>query len=251
MPAPSEADAAKRLTPLQVATLILSIYVLIALLVQSVFQLPAAADALLDRIDFFVCLVFLADFFARFARAPSKLAFLKWGWIDFVSSIPMLDIFRIGRVVRIVRIFRVLRAFRSTKNLVSYLLRERKTTSLAAVAATSFVLMVFAAIAMLQFETSPDSNIKTPIDAFWWAFVTVTTVGYGDRFPITAEGRIVACVLLTVGVAVFATFTGFVASLLVERTPENAASDQAEVVSELQKLRAQLESLEEMLNQRQ
>ena len=80
----------------------------------------------------------------------------------------MLNIFRVGRVVRIVRVFRILRAFRSTKYLVVYLLRYRKGTSLAAVAAISFCIMVFAAIAVMNFEDLPESNIKNADDAFWW-----------------------------------------------------------------------------------
>lgn len=153
-------EAAKRLTPLQVVTLILSVYVLFALLAESLLQLPPGTEAMLDRIDFFVCLVFLADFFTRLVQAPSKLAFLKWGWIDFVSSIPTFDLFRVGRVVRIVRVFRILRAFRSTKNLVTYLIRNRKMTSLAAVATSSFVLIVFCAIAVLQLETDQMLTLK-------------------------------------------------------------------------------------------
>src|SRR5205823_9466397 len=128
-----------------------------------------------------------------------------------------VNIFRVGRVVRIIRVLRVLRAFRSTKNLLVYLLRNRKPTSLAAVSAISLVVVIFAAIAVLQFETSADSNIKTAGDAFWWAVVTVTTVGYGDKFPMTPEGRIVACILMTVGVGLFGTFTGFIARLVVKR----------------------------------
>lgn len=243
LPVPTE-----RLSTLQVVTLILSVYVLIALFVQSVFSLTPETNAFLDRIDFYICLVFLADFFVRLFRAPSKLAFLKWGWVDFVSSIPMLEMFRIGRVVRIIRIFRLLRAFRSTKNLLNYFLRDRKPTSFAAVATISFMLVVFSSIAMLQFETSPDANIKTPVDAFWWAYVTITTVGYGDKFPLSIEGRIVAAILMTAGVGLFGTFTGFVASLFVEPELKEGEADIQQLTLAIQALSAQVQSLEAKLN---
>ena len=247
MSEPTRSEAAKRLAPLEIITLILSVYVLIALFLQSAFSLSAETDQLIDRIDFFVCLVFLADFFTRLWRAPSKLKFLKWGWIDFVSSIPMFDLFRVGRVVRIIRVFRLLRAFRSAKNLLTFLFRERRTTSLVAVATVSIVLVIFSAIAMLQFETLPDSNIKTPLDALWWAVATVTTVGYGDKFPVSIEGRIVACCLMVVGVGLFGTFTGFVASMFVEPDCEEEESDHREVMRELKALRFKIEALESKL----
>jgi voltage-gated potassium channel len=245
---PSLTEAAKRLNPLEIVTLILSIYVLVALLIQSLVPLPPDAIVLLDWIDLFVCIVFLTDFFVRFRRAPSKLAFLKWGWIDFVSSIPAVNIFRVGRVARIIRVVRVLRAFRSTKNLLVYLLRQRKTTSIAAIATISLVVIIFAAIAVLQFETSPDSNIKNAGDAFWWAFVTVTTVGYGDKFPLSLEGRIVACILMAVGVGLFGTFTGFIASLFVEPELTQDESAYERVLREIRSLDAKLSSLEAKLD---
>jgi hypothetical protein len=94
----AQADAAKRLNALEIITLILSTYVLIALLVQALLPLTPDAVALLDWVDVFVCVVFLTDFFVSFARAPSKRAYLiKWGWIDFLSSIPALPAFRVGR----------------------------------------------------------------------------------------------------------------------------------------------------------
>jgi len=252
---PSQTEAAKRLNPLEIPTLILSIYALVALLIQSLVPLPPAAVVLLDWIDLFVCIVFLTDFFVRFTLAPSKPAFLKWGWIDFVSSIPVVgvfgvfDVIRVGRVVRIIRVLRVLRAFRSTKNLLVYLLRERKTTSLAAVTTVSLVVVIFGAIGVLQFETSPDSNIKTAGDAFWWAFATVTTVGYGDKFPLSTEGRIVACILMAVGVGLVGTFTGFIASLFVEPESTQKESAHERVLREMKSLDAKISSVDAKLDE--
>jgi voltage-gated potassium channel len=245
----TQADAAKRLSPLEIITLLLSIYVIIALLIQALFPLTPDAVALLDWVDFFVCVVFLTDFFVSLARAQSKRAYrIKWGWIDFLSSIPVLPAFRIGRLVRIVRVLRVLRALRSVKNLLVYLLRVRKATSLAAVVTVSLIMVIFSAIAMLQFEKSPDSNIKDAGDAFWWAFVTVTTVGYGDKFPLSAEGRIVACILMAVGVGLFGTFTGFIASLFVEPELKQDESSHERVLREIRSLDSKLSSLEAKLD---
>lgn len=229
---------------LQIITLLLSVYVLVALLFQSVMKLPPETEAFLDRIDFFVCLVFLADFFARLAQAPSRLAFMKWGWIDLVSSIPMLDAFRYGRAVRIIRILRILRAVRSTKNLLGFLVGNRKSTSFAAVVTIAFILVIFSSIAVLQVENVPESNIKTPVDAFWWAYTTITTVGYGDAYPVTAEGRLIAAVLITAGVGLFGTLTGFVASLFVEPDFKKKDTETAQLIEEIQALRRQVQSLE-------
>jgi voltage-gated potassium channel len=77
---------------------------------------------------------------------------------------------------------------------------------------TAILFVFFSAIAILQVENDPNSNIKTAEDAFWWAYVTLTTVGYGDRFLVTTEGRIIAGILMTAGVGPVGTFAGFVAS---------------------------------------
>jgi voltage-gated potassium channel len=248
---PSQTEAAKPLNPLEIITLILSIYVLVALLIQSLNLLPPDAVVLLDRIDWLICIVFLTDFFVRFTRAPSKLGFLKWGWIDFVSSIPVAGgVFQVGRVTRIIRVVRLLRAFRSTKNLLVYLLRERKITSLAAATTVSLVLVIFAAIGVLQFETtSPGSNIKTAEDAFWWAFATVTTVGYGDKVPVSTEGRIVACIVMAIGVGLFGSFTGFIASLFVEPELAQDESTHERVLREMRSLDTKISSLEAKLDE--
>jgi voltage-gated potassium channel len=223
--------------------LILSVYVLCALFVQTVFVLPVQVDLLIERIDFAICLIFIADFFARLYKAPAKMAFLKWGWIDLVSSIPMFDFLRWGRLVRIVRILRILRAFRSTKVLLNYFFNNRAKGTFATVTMISLVMVIFSSIAILNLENTPESNIKTPSDALWWSFATITTVGYGDRFPVTHEGRLIAALLMTTGVGLFGTFTAYVASLFMEAEYRREESDIQTLIQEVRLLKAHVEEL--------
>jgi len=205
--------------------LALSVYVLIALLADTFFKLPPELSKLLNFIDNIVCAIFLIDFFYRLFKAESKLKFLKWGWIDFISSIPMVDFLRWGRAFRIMRLFRLLRAFRSTKYLASYVFRNRQQGAFTSVAIIAILMVIFSSIAMLQVETDPNSNIKTAEDSIWWAFVTVTTVGYGDKYPVTTEGRVIAAFLMITGVGLFGAFTGFVASWFVEDKGKDKITD--------------------------
>jgi len=232
-----------KLSLFQILILILSVYVLCALFVQTVFVLPAQVDLLIESLDFAICLLFIADFFARLYKAPSKMSFLKWGWIDLVSSMPMFDFLRWGRLVRIVRILRILRAFRSTKVLLSNYFNNRAKGTFAAVTMISLLMVIFSSIAILNLENTPESNIKTPSDALWWSFATITTVGYGDRFPVTHEGRFIAALLMTTGVGLFGTFTAYVASLFMEAEHKKEESDIQTLIHEVRLLKAQVEGL--------
>ena len=141
---------------------------------------------------------------------------MKWGWIDLVASIPFLDIFRAGRLLRLIRLLRIFRALKSTKSIFEHINRNKKQSALTSVALLSFVVVIFSSIAILEFETDVNSNIKTAEDAIWWSYVTITTVGYGDKFPITTEGRIIGAILMTTGVGIFGTFTALVSSWFIQ-----------------------------------
>ncbi len=221
----------------QIFILFLSVYVIGALLADAMLNLPKDVSGILMTIDNAVCVIFLADFFWRLFRADSKASFLKWGWIDFVSSIPTLDALRWGRAVRIVRILRILRGVRSAKVIISHLFRNRAKGAFFSVAMISFVMVVFGSIAILQIEpTSPNANIKNGADALWWAFVTITTVGYGDFYPVTTTGRIIAAVLMTAGVGLFGTFTAYVANMFLDQTNEENLVDTPDPIDQLERL---------------
>lgn len=204
-----------KLSLLNIIVVILSIYVLCALLIDSVFTLPVETSILLNYIDNAICVFFFLEFTVRFFKANSKLQFMKWGWIDLLSSIPMVGVLRAGRLLRLIRLLRVIRAFRSTRNLVNHVFANKAQGAFTSISVIAILLVIFSAIGILQVETDPNSNIKTAEDAIWWSYVTITTVGYGDKYPVTTEGRIIAAILMTAGVGLFGTFTAFVASWFV------------------------------------
>jgi len=227
----------------QILILVLSVYVLAALLIETFVKLPVETSRLLQTVDTLICFVFLADFFVRLWRAESKLAFLKWGWIDFVSSIPYLGALRWGRAVRVVRIFRILRAVRSVKVLGGVIFQHRAKGAFLSASLMAALLMIFSSIVILNCETTDTANIKTANDALWWAATTITTVGYGDHYPVTTGGRIVGVLLMFAGIGLFGTFTAFVASLFIESGRETDAKLDA-LSQEVKLLREKLESLD-------
>jgi voltage-gated potassium channel len=198
----------------------LSIYVLIVLVFESFFHLPAETQKLLDYIDIFVCLFFFSDFTTGFIKANNKLSYMKWGWIDLVSSIPMVGVFRAGRVFRLIRLLRIVRAFKNIHQFLDYIFRNKAKGTLTMVGVFAFMLIIFSSIAILQVEDNPQSNIKTAEDAIWWSYVTITTVGYGDKFPVTMEGRMIASILMLAGISLFGTFTAYIASWFALPSPQ-------------------------------
>ena len=234
----------------QLIILILSVYVLIVFAVQTLIpNLSPETTEILDGIDLIVCIFFLLDFGLRFYKAPSKLEFMKWGWIDLISSIPVLlvPISNHTRLLRIVRLLRILRAFRSTKIISHYLFRHRARTGVISVILMSFFVSIFAAIAELSMESaSSDANIKTSEDALWWAFSTITTVAC-EKYPVTEGGRIVALLLMAAGVCLFGTIAAYIASVFLEPMQKNEEVELGELsnlLEELKLLRIKIEAIE-------
>ncbi len=203
------------LDPFQLVILTLSLFVLGLLAAELLFDLPPETVRVLRWIDNLVCCLFLIDFIHRFRRAESKLRFMKWGWVDLLASIPELDAFRWGRLFRVVRILRLLRGVKSIRMLFEIFFRSRTQSGVASVFTITFLVLSLSTVGILIVEHSPDSNILTAGDALWWGITTITTVGYGDLFPVTAGGRIMAAALMFCGVGLFGTLSGVIASFFL------------------------------------
>ncbi|MEO7431368.1 MAG: ion transporter [Dokdonella sp.] len=208
-------------------TLVLSV-VGLAVIGASV-ALPMGPDTrrILDYADDVICGIFFLDFLVTLRRAPNRWQyFIRWGWIDLISSIPTIDAFRAGRAARIFRLLRVLRAMRSAKVIASFILQRRAHGAMLAATLMALLLIVLASIGILHFEDVPNANIKTAEDALWWTMTTITTVGYGDRYPVTSEGRVLAAGLMVAGVGLAGIYTGYVAAWFLR--PLDGASETPE-----------------------
>ena len=225
----------------QIIVLILSVYAFGALIADAFFNLSPEASYLIQIFDYIVCAVFFTDFVIQLWAAERKLDYLKWGWIDLLASIPNVDFLRWARVFRVFRILRVIRAVRGTQKLYQFF-RAREALG-GSVSLTAFILVLFGSISILMVETAPDSKILTGGDALWWTLTTITTVGYGDLYPVTPAGRVVASILMIGGVGLFGSFTALVASWFTGKTAAIEGSEKDTLLKEIQALRLEIQAL--------
>src|SRR5215207_8779347 len=108
------------LHPFNLLVFILSVYVIIALLVDAFTRLSHETSKLLHDIDHAICVIFFVDFLVRFFSAKNKWRYMRWGWIDLISSIPVFDFLLAARLFRVIQLLRVLRAFRSMSIITKY-----------------------------------------------------------------------------------------------------------------------------------
>jgi voltage-gated potassium channel len=179
----------------------------------------AGARNVLDIIDLGLTAIFIADFSYRMITAKSRSFYFvrDWGWADLLACVPLFRIFRLFRIVKAYKIVKKL----GPENIARHLSQKRAEFAL--------YILIFAVIVILEMgsawvlmaeSTSPQANITNADDALWWAYVTITTVGYGDKYPVTALGRIIGIIVMTTGVGIFATFAGYLSSKLLSPPKE-------------------------------
>jgi voltage-gated potassium channel len=228
----------------QMVVLVLSIVILAALGLGTILKLPGPASELLNFFDTIVCFLLLVDFGIRFRQAPSKLVFMKWGWIDLIASIPYVPALRYGRLVRILRVIRLLRAIRATHKINALVMNNKIRTGATSVPLVAFLLIMFSSIGELICEQgNPNANILTAEDAIWWSVTTITTVGYGDKYPVTIEGRIVAMILMVSGIGLFGALSGLAASYFLHSKEKDEAPEQDEILSRLKQIEEKIDRL--------
>lgn len=206
--------------------------------------------------DAFLSIIFLADFLYRFFTAESKsnYFFRQFGWADLLASLPFPNA-KILRLFRIIRAGRLMREY-GAANMLREFLANRAGSALLTLLFLIILVLEFGGMGMYAVESrASDGNIKSAADSIWYTFVTITTVGYGDRYPVTNLGRAIGMVIMMAGVGLFGTLTGYLSNVFLaggeEKVVAAAATTESTPETRLLELKALLHHQQDLLEQQE
>ena len=182
-------------------------------------------------IEWVLTVVFCAEYSLRLWASPIRAHYFRNHLIDLISIIPP------ARGARLLRLLRLLRVASDLSRVLasSHLSDQRKL--LGKVALFWLAVVAISSLGMYLAESDVNPNVKSIFDALWWAIVTITTVGYGDVSPVTAEGRLAAGVLMVLGIVLFSTLTAAITSTLTSSSEVHKSVN--ERLNDLEELRLQ------------
>lgn len=190
-----------------------SLLVILAIAFLIAFSIPAfnenlssSASSNLEKLMWLIWGAFILDFLYEFAKADDKKRYLIKHWFDVLALV-----FPFFRPLRLMRLF-------SFGSLLLSKVSVAKSMNIAIkVVITALFIAYICGIQITIVERPVEgSNIKSAADGLWWALTTVTTVGYGDRFPVTTTGRSIAFALMIVGISLVGVITANVAAWFVK-----------------------------------
>jgi voltage-gated potassium channel len=201
-------------------------------------DLHGPAEIAAEMIIWATWAIFLLDYVVNLLLAQRRWRWFRSHILDLlVVALPLLRPLRLLRLVTLLSVLQRTAGVAFRGRVVVY------------VAGASGLLVFVAALAVLDSERSaPQANITNFGDALWWAFVTITTVGYGDFSPVTAAGRLIAAGLMLGGIALLGVVTATLASWIVERVSQQEEDAQSATRGEIRELSRQLSQLQKSLD---
>jgi voltage-gated potassium channel len=172
----------------------------------------SAEESVVYALEWVITGIFVAEFASRLWAAESRGAYVRGHWIDLISCIPPT---RWLRWFRLLRLLRLVRAFAGVGRAVTSVDRLARHKGLLWLLVAWSAVMLLTSVALYAAENGVNQAIRSPLDALWWGLTTMTTVGYGDVFPVTAEGRLAAAVLMILGIGLYSAITATVTSFLI------------------------------------
>lgn len=186
---------------------VLSLVVISVLFIEFQYTLADDTTIIFYMIDQVILLIFAIDYFTRLYCNQDKKKYIKSNIVELIAIIPFGTMFRAVRIIRILRLLRFVSVLgRAYKKFSKFL----NTNGL------NYALSVTSVITLIGTVAIKFTENMTLKDALWWTFVTITTVGYGDISPSTGLGRVIASILMLVGIGCIGMLTGTIATFFIK-----------------------------------
>lgn len=206
---------------------------------QVIADLTGTAEVITDTILNITWVVFLVDYVVNLILAKPRWRWFYRHLLDLaIVALPLLRPLRLLRLVTLLRILQQVAGSALRGRVVIY------------VAGAASLLIFVAALAELDQErNAPGASIITFPDGLWWAVVTITTVGYGDLYPVTDIGRLIAIAVMLGGIALIGVVTATLASWIVERVSASEGLEQAATRRQVTELTVEVRALRELISE--
>ena len=194
---------------------------LIIFFIDSAFHLDATSRQMINIAEWILTTFFVLEYLLRFYAAPVKKVFFTRHLIDLLAILPILRFFRLFRMIRLLKLIhsdnvsRWISAFNAKSKFFSVTLQE-SFFEIFLVGVILITLLFVGSLGILSLERGANEQFKSLADGLWWTVVTLTTVGYGDKFPVTFGGKLLAIALMFTGLSFFALITSFISSFIIE-----------------------------------
>jgi voltage-gated potassium channel len=184
----------------------------------------------LENLEIALTLVFLAEFVTRLAASCDRMRYLRGHAIDVIALAPPV---RAMRILRLLRLLRLVRTFSGIYRASMHVQGLASHRGFAWLVSTWLAVMALCSFALYAAEHGINQAMDSPFDALWWGVVTISTVGYGDVYPITFEGKLAAIVLMLLGIGLFSAITATVTSYMLASIEHRGAAGEPALSSEL------------------
>ena len=200
-----------------IAMIFLALLSVTLLIVETNSDLSSSQTRILYITDISIAMIFLVEWLVRFHATDKKAQFFKKYWWELLASIPIPSNFAQAlRALRILRVLRILRLVVRLKRISDFSDKLSKHSYVIQILLVFLSITFIASMVFDTFERGFNQNVHNTWDSFWWAMVTATTIGYGDIYPVTTGGRIIAIFLMIFGIGTLGLLTAKIASTIIK-----------------------------------